>query len=952
MRDPAMGVSAPKDSERNDCEAWVREQLRRADRGLPAPDQRVVEDLAEMLADCEREALERGVSAEQAIARARAQVPDWRALLYELDRADASAVERRVPLRRFEGSERVHARRSRSRMLSGIGRDLHSGLRAIAGSPGFSAVVLVTLALGIGANAAIFSVVDAVLLTPLPYPDPDELVRVWSDHADEGIERAGVSTGDVVEWRRRSSLFDGSSVFEGIAAWYVMGRTLTSVGAATASEEALQPAEIVNVAQVSEDFFPVLRTAPLLGRTFTREETAAATFNSAAAHSGADPVAVLSHRAWVRRFGRDPAVLERTFVLDRQRWRIAGVMPPGFDFPHPDAEMWIPWSFEGDRPHDQRYASAIARLEPGVTPDRAEAQLDGVAVALGEELPSSNEGWGVALEPLHEERVGGARATLLVLLGAVTVVLLVACSNLACLQLARIGERQREMALRLALGASRLRVARQLVVENLLLALAGGAAALLVAYAAIRLLALAGAAFLGPDAIPRLGEAELDLRVVAVAAAVSLAVGVFLGLAPLGAGARRDLAMALSEASGRSAGSAPRWERLRGFLVVAELALAVVLLASAGLLVRSYLRLDRVDLGFQPDRVAVLPIALDNHEYDSGAKSRAYYRELLGTLSAVPGVVSVGAVTALPTSPIGPDFDRPIWAEGEPPPPGGARRADVRIATPGYFETLGIPVRSGRPFDRRDAHEAPAVLVVNERLAGEVWPGEEAVGKRLVVDYGSAGVYPYEIVGVVGDVRFDGMRSEPRPEVFFPHAQRSYLIMNVVVRTAGDPQALLSDLRRAVLEVDPMQPAYGVEPLAALVAATIARDRFAAALIGSFGVVALLLALVGILGVLSYQVTRRAGEVGVRAALGATREELVAMMLRSGLRLATLGLGLGLLAAIGVTRWLDSLLFEVSPLDPATFVVVLVVTGAAALAACWLPARRAAQIDPVVALRL
>ena len=942
VREQLLGAGAGRAPD--EWEEWVRQQLLGAGAGAP-PDERMVEDLAGMLAECEREALGDGAGARQARERAQAQIPDWRAMLRELEQTAASPADGRIALWR---TDRAHSRRAS--MLSGIGRDLRSALRAVAGSPGFSAVVVVTLALGIGANAAMFSVVDAVLLAPLPYPEPDELVRIWSDHAEEGIARAGVSTGDVVEWRRRSS------VFEGMAAWYVMGRTLSAVGAAGTAGTSTQPAEIVQVAQVSEDFFSVLGTTPRLGRTFTREETAGATFNSAASHTGTDPVAVLSHRAWVQRFGAAPDVLERTFVLDRQTWRIAGVMPAGFDFPDPSVELWIPWSFEGERPQDQRYASAIARLRPAITLDQAEAHLDGIAAALGEELPSSNLGWATALVPLRDEIVGGARSTLLVLLGAVAVVLLVACSNLACLQLSRIGERQREIALRLALGASRLRIARQLVVENLLLALLGGAAALIVANGAIRLLGLVGAALLGPEAISRLGEARLDLRVLAVTAAVSLCVGlvlgVFPGVGPLGAGRRRELAATLGGSGGRGAASAPRWERMRGSLVVAELALAVVLLAAAGLLVRSYLRLGRVDVGFRPERVAVLPIALDNHEYDSGAKSRAYYRELLDRLSAVPGVDSVGAVTALPTSPIGPDFDRPIWAEGELPPPGGARRADVRIATPGYFETLGIPLRSGRLFDPRDAPESRPVLVVNERLAGEIWPGEQAVGQRLVVDYSSAGTYPYEIVGVVGNLRFDGMRSEPRPEVYFPHAQRSYLIMNVAARTAGDPRVLLPELRRAVLEVDPMQPAYGVEPLEALVGSTIARDRLAAVLVGSFAVVTLLLALVGILGVLSYHVARRAPEVGVRAALGATSQELVAMMLRSGLRLTALGLMLGVLAALGVTRLLDSLLFEVSPLDPATFVAVVVLSGAAALLACWVPARRAARVDPVVALRL
>jgi putative ABC transport system permease protein len=940
-----------------DWEAWVRERLGGPDTvGWGEADrERVIADLAEMLTECEREALEDGAGAERALERAEAQVPDWGALMRGLREPEASPPvsggwrsRGRVPGRR----------RSGPRLLSGLGRDLRSGLRALAGSPGFFAVAVVTLALGIGANAAMFSLVDAVLLAPLPYPEPEELVRVFSDHAGEGIERAGVSTGDVVDWRRLSSGPEGGATFEGIGAWYTMGRTLTSVDASGTSVDVSgkrgagsQPAEIVEVAQVSEDFFAVLGTKPLLGRTFTPEETAAATFNSAASHTGADPVAVLSHRAWVTRFGAAPDVLEGTFVLDRQRWRVAGVMPAGFDFPDPGVELWIPWSFEGERPHDQRYVSAVARLGPGIAREQAEARLDGIAAALSEELPESNDGWGVTLVPLREEIVGASRATLLILLGSVAVVLLVACSNIACLQLSRIGERQREIALRLALGASRLRIARQLLVENLMLALLGGAAALAVANGAIRLVRELGPGARSLGTIPRLGEVELDLGVLIVTAAATLGAGLLFGLLPIRAGLRRELAEGMGESTGRTAGPAPRWERMGRALVVGELAMAVVLLAAAGLLVRSYAELSRVDLGFRPERVAVLPITLDNHEYDSGAKSRAYYRELLERLAAVPGVVSVGGVTALPMSPIGPDFDRPIWGEGHAPPPGGARRADVRMATPGYFETLGIPVLAGRPFDLRDTPDSPRVVMVNERLAREIWPGEGALGKRLEVDYSSAGTYPYEVVGLVGEVRFDGIRSELRPEIYFPHAQRSYLILNVVARTAVEPEAIIPELRRAVLEVDPMQPAYRVSALDGLVASSIARDRFALAAIGSFGVITFLLALVGILGVLSYHVARRAPEVGVRAALGATRRELVAMMLRSGLRLTALGLGLGLLAALTVTRVLDSLLFEVSPIDPLTFTVVLIACGAGALVACWVPARRAASVDPVVALR-
>ena len=491
-----------------------------------------------------------------------------------------------------------------------------------------------------------------------------------------------------------------------------------------------------------------------------------------------------------------------------------------------------------------------------------------------------------------------------------------------------------------------MRLARQFLTENLLLVCLGGALAIPFALGALSLMGT-----VPPEAVPRCNDVGLNLRAATYLALLTVSAGVFFGLVPLLAGPHHALATAMSEASGRMAGAAPRWERLRKLLVVVELGMAVVLLAAAGLLVRSFGQLIAVDVGFRPDHVVVLPITLDNHEYDSGIKTRAYYRSLTEKLASVPGVVSVGGVTALPMSPIGPDFDRPIWADGDSPPPGGFRRADIRMATPSYFRTLGISLLRGRAFDEADRPDSPKVVMVNESLAQQVWPEGDPIGKRLVIDYGTVGTYPYEVVGMVNDLRFYGIRSTPRPELYLPHAQRSYLIMNIAVRTDGEPNVLVPELRKAVLEVDPMQPAFGVLPLDELVVSSVARDRFAMILIGSFGVVALVLALLGIFGVFSYHVGQREHEVGVRAALGASRKELVAMMLSAGLRLAFAGIGLGVLLAVASTRLLGSMLFGVSPVDPLTFAVVTVLPAAGALAACYLPARRAARVDPVIALR-
>jgi len=807
-----------------------------------------------------------------------------------------------------------------------LAKALEASVRTLTKHKAFSAVVILTLALGIGANAAIFSLVDAVLLTPLPYDRPDAIARVWSTHQEKGLERMGVSSGDIVDWRRRS---EG---LEAIGGWYVMGRTL----------QADDVVEVVNVAQVSEDFFSVLATPPVLGRTFTPEETARATFNTAASPTGTDPVVVLSYGAWQQRFGADPEILERSIVLDRLRFRVVGVMPRGFDMPRGRVELWIPWSFEGRRPHDQRYLGAIARVRPGASMTEAEENLNAVASVMGDELPESNEGWGVTLIPLRDDLVGNVRATVVVVFGAVAAVLLIACLNIACLYLVRIGERQKEIVLRLALGASRGRLARQFLSENLLVAVVGGALSIPTAFAAMNLIgAILPQGLLPPDGL------VLNLRVAGYAGLLTTVVGLFFGLVPVIAGPRVGLAASMKDARVR----APGWESVRKWLVTIEVGMAVVLLAAGGLLVRSFGELMEVDVGFRPERVVVLPITLDNHEYNSGAKTRAYYRRLTESLAALPGVDSVGGVTALPMSPIGPDFDRPVWAEGDEPSSGGYRRADIRMATPGYFETIGISVLRGRGFDRTDTPESPKVILVNESLAAQIWPGENPVGKRLVIDYASAGTHPYEVIGLAGDVRFRGIREEPRPELYIPHQQRSYLIMNIAVRTEVAPDTLVPELRQAVLDVDPLQPAYSVLPLSQLVSASVERDRFAMLLIGSFGVVALGLALLGIFGVVSYHVAQRTHEVGIRAALGASRRELVTMILSSGLKLTFSGVALGLVLSFATTRLMAALLFGVSPLDPVTFIAVSVLPAIGAVVACLLPARRAAGVDPVVALR-
>lgn len=815
-------------------------------------------------------------------------------------------------------------------MIEDLWLDVRYGARTLRKNPGFTAVGILTLALGIGANTTIFSLVDGILLTPLPYEEPERLVQIWETNREKSIHRIGPSSGDVVEWRQRNE------VFEGIGAWYIVGRTFQ-----TKAE-----AEIVSVAQVSEDFFPVLRTPPLLGHTFSAQETARSTFNTAAAPTGSDPVVVLSHRFWRRNFGDDPDIVGRKVSLERRTWRVIGVMPMDFAIPSPLVDLWIPWSFEGRRPRDQRYLSSIARLKPGISLAEAQTHMDVVASSMAKDFPETNEGWGVQLFSLHDEIAGASRPVLLILLGAVGCGLLIACLNIVGLQLTRMGERKRELAIRMALGASQPRLLRQFLTENLLLTLLGGLGGILLAASCVTFLKI-----IQPGDLPRLDEVSMSASVFLFAIVLTVVTGVVFGLMPASYGLVFNLSLTLKEENswGTTAGS--KRQRLRNFLVVSEVALAVVLLAGAGLLVKSFLRLRSVDPGFNGSNVLVLPIFLSNSVYNSGTKTRAYYDRLIQKLSALPGVVSVGGATALPASPLGPDFNRPIWAEGTLPPPGGGDRADVRMVTSEYFRVLGISLLQGRGFSSEDRPDSPKVVIINQSLAGRVWPGLDAVGRHLVVDYSTAGTYPYEVVGVVNNVRFYGLRSTPRAEMYFPHAQRSYLILNMAVRTSVDPRGLIPQIRRAVLEVDPLQPAQSYVPLEDLLAATVVRDRFATMLLTGFAITALCLAALGIFGLLSSIVAQRTHEIGVRIALGASLENVIGFVVGKGMVLAFWGVIVGLAGAYATTRYLESLLFGISATDPVAFAGVSLLLLAVALLACWVPAWRATKVDPMVALR-
>jgi putative ABC transport system permease protein len=770
--------------------------------------------------------------------------------------------------------------------------------------------------------------VSGIVLDPLPYPEPDRLVRIFDTNQQAGIDRTGVASGNITAWRRRAN------AFEDIAAYYVMGRTV-SFGA---------DAEALMTAQVSEGFFELMIIAPAMGRAFTEEETRRSVFNSAAAPVGADPVVMLSHGVWGQRFGGDPGILGRVIMLERRPFRVVGVMPAGFAMPDASVQLWIPWGITDTHARDQHYLGAVARLRAGVSVAQAEDALNGVARELGTEHPTTNRGWGVRISPLATETVGDAAALLWILLAAVGLVLLIACANVALLSLIRGLDRREESAVRIALGAGSGRVFREFLMESILLAVVGSLLGTAIAIAGLRVLPL-----LTPD-LPRLDAVAFDVRALAFIAAVTTLSAILSGL-PQAWRCTRSVSIASITAGAHRTTSDPQRHWLRDGIVVVQVAIAVILMTASGLLVRSFVQLRGTDPGFDPRGVVVAPIFLDNQAYNSGEKARTYYRLLFERLSALPGVIAVGGATTVPTSPLGPDFARPVWPADGAQDSALRTPASVRMVTPGYFDALGIRIVDGRPIDDRDAPTAPPVLMVSETLASRLWPGQSAVGQRLVVDYSTSGTFPYEIVGVVGDLRFGGPKSEPLAEIYLPHAQRSYLIMNVVVKTAGDPQSLIPSIRAALKDVDPQKPAQGLYPLEDLVGATYARNRQAMVTLLVFAAAAIFLAVLSVYGVLSQRVRERSREIGIRMAIGANTPTVIGWVAGSGLRLIGLGVVFGTVAALALGSTLEGLLFGVAAIDGLTTLIVIGTLTTAGLIATLGPSWRATRIDPVQVLR-
>jgi predicted permease len=814
--------------------------------------------------------------------------------------------------------------------FAGAGRDLARALRSLIRTPGFTLTASLLLGFGVAATTTLFALVNAVILKPLPYADPDRLVMLWESNIQQNRLREGPAPGQVHDWVANNEAFD----------------TLTGWWTAQATLRGRDGSAPVTGVQVTRDFFEVFGRRPLLGRTFSGDEYIGRPSIPSGRAGGAEPVLVLSHRLW-QSLGADPAIVGGTVFVEGRNWRVLGVMPADFAIPDVAAGFWTPWdmreSYKPAPPREARFLRAVGRLKPGLSLDAATERMEVLSARLAADHPRTNAGWNVQLVPLSDELIRSSRTELLLVFGAVFALLLLVCANVASLSIARGASRAREMAIRVALGAGRGNIVREHFAETALCAVLTAVVAILLTTAS-----LGAVIAFAPSDIPRLHEVEISSPVVLFATAVALLatiVGVFL---PGLRGSTTGIASALKDGAPVSSQHAGR---VRRGLVVAEIAVTVVLLVGAGLLARSFAGLQRVDPGFDPRNLLVLRIAPDVTRYQGAQLRNGYYRRVLDSIREVPGVESVAAVTVLPMSTIGSDFYRPYWLEGARPAGNAEAQANVRMATPGYFSTLGLPLVAGREFSEQDALDAPRVIIINESLARTAWPGQDPVGRALVLDY-QGGATARQIVGVVRDARYKGPRSEPAPEIFIPHAQNPYLVMNVVVRTRTDPAALAPSARAQALKVDPDQPVHSVTTMEGLMAETMQEDRFAMLFVALFAAAGLLTAATGIYALLAYTVAQRRREIAVRMAIGASGSTVARSIVMESLMLAAAGCIVGAFGVAAVSRLARSILFGIAPQDPVTLMATGVVLLTAVLAASWLPARRASRINPVTAMRI
>jgi putative ABC transport system permease protein len=798
-------------------------------------------------------------------------------------------------------------------------QDLRYGIRALIKNRSFTAIAVLALALGIGANTAIFSVVNAVLLRPLPFSDPGRLVAIKTIKLKSGESTFGnASPADFVDWKAQSNSFEQLAV--------ETGGSVTLTGGD-------QPESFAG-ARVSSDYFAMLGIKPFLGRAFLPEEF----------KSTGNPAIILSYRLWQRRFAGDPTLVGQTITFDGKPSTVIGVMPPDFKQPA-YAEVWMPLLMDSSemRLRGARYMIAIARLKAGVTLAQAQSDMSAVAAALEQQYPQSNADWGVRIFSLQESVVGDFRPALLILLGAVGLVLLIACANVASLLLSRASARHKEIAIRAALGATRFRVIRQLLTESILLAFTGGAAGLLLAFWGLKALIA-----LIPEAMkfPRLDEIHIDGWVLAFTLVVSLITGIIFGLIPGLQASKLDLQESLRE-GGRTTIGGLRAHRTRSLLVISEIALSLLLLVGAGLLIRSFARLQQTDLGFNRENLLTVGISASPQKYPQAQQRAAYYKQFLDELETLPGVESVALASSLP---LGFNLVFPFAVEGRTANPADATQAAFSSVSPDYFSTMGIPLRAGREFTARDNKDARNVAIINETMARRFFANEDPIGKRVKVDYLNQPT-SLEIVGVVGDTKQSSVADQTSVGIYVSYFQYPWFSSLLIVRTATDAASFALPVQRAVWSLDKDKPINYVKTMNQLLSESVAQPRLYVFLLSVFAFVALALAIVGIYGVMSYSVGQRTREIGIRMALGAQQSDVLKLVVRQGAILISIGVAVGLVAAFALTRVMSSLLYAVEATDPVTFFGGAVILAGVALGACFVPARRATKVDPMVALR-
>lgn len=835
-------------------------------------------------------------------------------------------------------------------VMEALWQDLRFALRTIKGNLYFSIIALIALALGIGANSAIFTMVYAVLIKPLPFHAPERLVLLWQQKPNSGFPQLPFSFPNYTDVKERQT------VFEDIAAWRSFAENSFNL---SGSDQPIQ----INYAEVSAGLFTVLGVQPVQGRTFLAAED----------EPGGDRVVVIGYDLWRSHFNTDPQAVGKSVRLNGENYTVIGIMPAGFNFPRFSAkpiDAWVALSREPDPTQARKFArgasslSLIGRLKPGVSSAQAQAEMSALAQRLGQEHPRFNSGLNILVSPLHNQLTGQIRPALLILFGAVALVLLIACVNVANIMLARASARQKEIAIRLSLGATRWRIVRQLLTESVLLALMGGGLGLILALWLLHFLTTIpyyAPSYFIPYSVAAT-QITLNIQVVLFTITISAATGILFGLAPALQATKPDLNAVLKENSSALTGALGK-TRLRAFFVITELALSLVLLVGAGLLIKSFARLISVDPGFRAENVLAAEINLPRNRYRDSQQLETFQRELLLRVSAMPGVESAGLSSMLPFS--GNDVRSDLFIEGQPQPTGSNDKvAHYRSITPDYLTVMGVPLKAGRAFSERDSADAPRVAIINETMARLYWPNENPLGKRLALSIEALkfpapnrppimdvnGAYR-EIVGIVQDIRHHGLDSAARPELYLPMAQRPSAKFDLVVKTAADNNELTMALRKQVLAIDPEQAVADVRPLSAYISDATAKPRFNFLLLALFALIALVLSAIGIYGIVSYNVTQRWHEIGIRMALGASNHQIIRMVLTEAGRLIAVGIGAGSLCAVALTRLMASILFGVSALDLSIFAAAAVVLALVALLACYWPARRATQVDPIIALR-